>query len=158
MPIILRHNEELEVSRVEYAGVVRARDMHDHAAFNAAHPAWLGFDCVSVIHADLDATSFSLADLDGVFKAHRDLFEPLNLLFMRRSAWVCESPQGQRLLDHWMAKRNAHGSPWAEVRLFETFAGASDWLMLNPEHAAMLASGKGFREIASFGAIAPRAR
>ena len=158
MPIILRHNEELEVSRVEYAGVVRARDMHDHAAFNAAHPAWLGFDCVSVSHAARGATGFSLAVLDGGFKALRDLFEPLNLLFMRRSAWVCESPQGQRLLDHWMAKRNAHGSPWAEGRLFETFAGASDWLMLNPEHAAMLASGKGFREIASFGAIAPRAR
>ncbi|HEX8901282.1 hypothetical protein [Vitreimonas sp.] len=158
MPIILRHNDELEVSRVEYFGAVRAEDMHNHAAFNADNPVWLGFDCISVIHADLDVASFSLADLDGVFKAHRDLFEPLNLLFMRRSGWVCESAAGQRLLDHWLGRRNAHGSPWAEVRQFDTFAGASDWLMLNPDDSSALASGEGFREIARFKAAPKPAR
>lgn len=150
MPIILRHNATLELSRVEYVGAVTAKDMHDHAAFNADHPIWLGFDCVSVIHADIDVSQLSLSALDGVFSTHRQLFEPLGLMFMRRSAWVCESPVGQRLLSHWLTKRNADKSPWADVRQFDTFEAASEWMLLSPEGAAALKSGDGFNEVARF--------
>jgi hypothetical protein len=121
-----------------------ARDMHDHAAFNAANPVWLGFDCISVIHADVDVTAISL------FNAHRQLFEPLGLVIMRRSGWVCESAAGQRLLSHWLNKRNADKSPWADVRQFDTFETAGEWLLLSPEARAALKSGEGFREIARF--------
>jgi hypothetical protein len=63
-------------------------DVHEHATFNAAaHPVWLGFDCISVIQPDVDVWGISLVDWDGVFKTHRQLFEPLNFMFMRRSGW-----------------------------------------------------------------------
>ena len=150
MPIVLRHNAGLELSRVEYTGRVRAQDLHDHAAFNAANPIWLGFDCISVIHADLDVADLNVSSLDGVFTAHRQLFEPLNLMFMRRSGWVCESPAGQRFLSHWLAKRNADKSPWADVRQFDTFEAAAEWMLLSAENAAILKSGEGFREMARF--------
>lgn len=150
MPIILRHNEKLEVSRVEYFGAVSAQDLRDHAAYNSANPVWLGFDCISVIHADIDLAGISLADLDQVFKSHRALFEPLNLMFMRRSGWVCESPMGQRFLSHWLSKRNADKSPWADVRQFDTFESASEWLLLDKDGAAALKSGDGFNEVARF--------
>ena len=155
MPIVLRHNSTLELSRVEYFGVVTAKDMHDHATFNADFPIWLGFDCISVIHADIDVSQLSLAALDGVFTTHRKLFEPLGLMFMRRSAWVCESPIGQRLLSHWLAKRNADKSPWADVRQFDTFEAASEWLLLNPTAAAALKSGQGFADVARFESASP---
>lgn len=159
MPIVLRHNPTLELSRVEYNGVMSAQDLHDHAAFNAANPIWLGFDCISVIHADVDVTAISLTNLDGVFTAHRQLFEPLNLMFMRRSGWVCESPAGQRFLSHWMTKRNADKSPWADVRQFDSFEAASEWMLLSPENAAILKSGEGFNEVARFDTlVAGRAR
>jgi len=158
MPILLRHNEKLEISRVEYFGAMTARDMHDHAAFNAANPIWLGFDCISVIHADVDVSGISLANLDGVFTAHRQLFEPLGLMFMRRSGWVCESPIGQRFLSHWMAKRNEDKSPWADVRQFDTFEAASEWLLLSTEGAAALKSGDGFAEIKRFESAAALSR
>ncbi len=154
MPIVLRHNETLELSRVEYTGALRAQDLHDHAAYNAANPVWLGFDCVSVIHADVEVSSISLAHLDGVFTAHRELFEPLNLMFMRRSGWVCESPEGQRFLSHWLGKRNIDRSPWAEVRQFDNFEAAGEWMLLSRENAAILKSGEGFKEIARFGSSA----
>jgi hypothetical protein len=157
MPITLRHNSKLEVSRVEYSGAICGADMHEHATFNAANPVWLGFDCISVIHADIDVSGISLVDLDGVFKSHRQLFEPLNLMFMRRSGWVCESPIGQRLLSHWLEKRNADKSPWADVRQLESFDAASEWLLLSEEDAAALKSGKDFAEIARFGDSAARA-
>lgn len=150
MPITLRHHDGLELSRVEYRGAMTARDMHDHAAYNAANPVWLGFDCISVIHADVDVSAISLTNLDGVFTAHRELFEPLGLIFMRRSGWVCESPAGQRFLSHWLAKRNLDKSPWADVRQFDSFEAASEWLLLNAEAAAALKSGEGFRDVAHF--------
>lgn len=157
MPIVLRHNPALELSRVEYTGAINAKDLHDHAAFNAANPIWLGFDCISVIHADVDVSAISLTNLDGVFVAHRALFEPLGLMFMRRSGWVCESPAGQRFLSHWMAKRNADKSPWADVRQFDSFEAASQWLLLNGAGAAALQSGDGFAEIARFDSAASQA-
>lgn len=150
MPIVLRHNDVLEISRVEYSGAIRAKDLHDHAEYNAANPAWLGFDCISVIHADVHIAGLSLTELDGVFKAHRQLFEPLNLMFMRRSGWVCDSPMAQRFLGHWIGKRNADKSPWADVRQFESMDAAAEWLLLSPANAALLKSGEGFREIARF--------
>jgi hypothetical protein len=150
VPIVLRHNESLELSRVEYSGAMTARDLHDHATFNAANPIWLGFDCISVIHADIDVSAISLANLDGVFNAHRELFQPLGLMFMRRSGWVCESPQAQRFLSHWLAKRNLDKSPWADVRQFDTFEAANEWLLLDPKAAAALKSGEGFVEVARF--------
>ncbi|MBX3430707.1 MAG: hypothetical protein KF779_14080 [Hyphomonadaceae bacterium] len=150
MPIVLRHNAALELSRVEYTGVMRAQDLHDHAAFNAANPIWLGFDCISVIHDDVDVSSITLNNLDGVFTAHRQLFEPLNLMFMRRSGWVCESPAGQRFLSHWMAKRNADRSPWADVRQFDTFEAAGEWMLLSAESTAILKHGENFKEVARF--------
>jgi hypothetical protein len=158
MPIVLRHNEKLEVSRVEYFGAMTARDLHDHAAFNAVNPIWLGFDCISVIHADVEVSAISMTNLDGVFTAHRQLFEPLGLMFMRRSGWVCESPAGQRFLSHWLAKRNEDKSPWADVRQFDSFDAASEWLLLNPEAAAALKSGDGFAEVARFESAASLAR
>lgn len=158
MPIVLRHNADLELSRVEYFGTIRVQDLHNHAAFNAANPVWLGFDCISVIHDDVDTTTMSKADLDSVFIAHRQLFEPLELLFMRRSGWVCASPIAQHFLNHWMAKRNADKSPWADVRQFDTFEAASQWLLLDREGAATLKAGKNFKEIARFDIGAVRAR
>lgn len=154
MPIVLRHNEVLELSRVEFFGVMRAEDLHNHAAYNAANPIWLGFDCVSVIHPDVEVSAISLTSLDGVFNAHRQLFEPLNLMFMRRSAWVCDSPIGQRFLSHWLTKRNADKSPWAEVRQFDTFEAAGEWLLLDSRAAAALKSGDDFAEVARFDALA----
>lgn len=156
MPIVLRHNAKLELSRVEYSGEMTARDLHDHATFNADNPIWLGFDCVSIIHKDVDVSAISLANLNGVFNAHRQLFEPLGLMFVRRSAWVCESPAGQRFLSHWLEKRNADKSPWADVRQFASFEAASEWLLLGPAATAALKTAEGFDEIARFEATASR--
>jgi hypothetical protein len=151
MPITLRHNEKLELSRVEYAGAIRGADMHNHAAFNAANPVWLGFDCISVIHADVDVSGISLVDLDGVFKSHRQLFEPLNLMFMRRSGWVCESPVGQRFLSHWLEKRTADKSPWADVRQFDSAStAAANGCCSALKTPPILKTGEGFNEIARF--------
>lgn len=158
MPLVLRHNPTLEISRVEYTGAMRAADLHAHAAYNAANPIWLGFDCVSVIHDDVDVSDISLPELDGVFTAHRQLFEPLNLMFMRRSGWVCESAAGQRFLSHWLSRRNADKSPWADVRQFDNFEAAAEWMLLSGDGLHALKTGEGFAEVARFESTAARSR
>jgi len=150
VPIVLRHNEKLEVSRVEYSGAVSAQDLRDHARFNVSNEVWLGFDCLSVIHREVEVAGISQADLDDVFRANRTLFEPLQLLFLRRSAWICESPPAQRFLSHWLTKRNAEKLPYADVRQFDTYEAVAEWFLLGPEGLAALKSGDSFREIARF--------
>lgn len=151
MPTVLRHNPRLELNRVEYFGVMQASEFHDHAAFNLANQAWLGFDCLSVIGADIDISALSIADIDAVFAANRAMFEPLKLLFMRRSGWVCESDTGRQLLHHWLSKREGKRLPYAEERLFETYEAAGEWLRLAPDAVDALKVGADFAEIARFG-------
>lgn len=158
MPIVLRHNATLELNRVEYSGAIVARDLHDHAAFNAANPEWLGFDCVSVLQADVDTSRISVASLDEVFRTHSALFTPLSLMFVRRSAWICESEIGQQLLNYWITKRNAMQRQWSDVRQFESFEAAGEWMLLSAESIATLKSGENFKQIAHFDATPGFAR
>ena len=79
-------------------------------------------------------------------------------MFMRRSGWVCESPDGQRFLSHWLAKRNLDRSPWAEVRQFDTFEAAGEWMLLSAANIAILKSGEAFKEITRFASAAAPSR
>jgi hypothetical protein len=150
VPTVLSHNPRFDLNRVEYFGLMQAGEFHDHAAFNFANQAWLGFDCLSVIHADLDVSALSAADLDGVFDLNRALFEPLKLLFMRRSGWICESAAGRSLLSYWLSKPGGKRLPYADERLFETYESAGEWLQLGPGAIASLRTGEGFSEVARF--------
>ncbi len=150
MPTMLRHNPQLELNRVEYFGLMQAGEFRDHAAFNFANQAWLGFDCLSVVHLDIDVSAMRRADIDSVFDLNRALFEPLKLMFMRRSGWICESADGQMLLSHWLSKRNGRRLPYAEERLFETYEAAGAWLGLSADAVAALRTGEGFAEIVRF--------
>ena len=158
MPTVLRHNPKLELNRVEYFGVMQADEFHDHAAFNFANQAWLNFDCLSVVHPDIDVSAMRPADVDGVFDLNRGLFEPLKLMFMRRSGWICESADGQALLNHWLSRRNGKRLPYAEERLFGTYEAAGEWLGLGADAIATLGAGQSFTEIARFGEAAAQAR
>ena len=71
-------------------------------------------------------------------------------MFMRRSGWVCESAAGQRFLSHWLTRRNADKSPWADVRQFDSFEAAGEWMRLNAEDTTILKNGEGFNEVARF--------
>ena len=76
------------------------------------------------------------------------MFEPKDLLIFRRAAWVSFSRRSQAHLDHWIARRNTRQGQTQEARQFATFAEAAAWLVLPPEKAPMLESGKSFTELA----------
>jgi hypothetical protein len=152
--VVLRHNDKLELNRVEYHGAVSLAELVALAEFQAANPTWLTYDTLSFV---LPGAHFSAIDedqLDTLFEAYRALFQPLNFLIMRRSAWLCQSAAARQHVLYWLRGRDTRESMSSDVRLFETFADAGDWLVLNADETDTLRSGAGFAEIVSY-TIAP---
>ena len=92
--------------------------------------------------------------LDRVFMKYRALFEPLDFVIFRRSAWVCQSQAAKAHVDHWIGDRDTRAGMSSDLRQFDSFADACDWLVLGPEQAAMAERGEGFKDIVSY-TIAP---
>lgn len=152
MPVLLRHNHELELSLVEYQGPVSVAELRALAAYNARHPALMARDALNLIVPGAHFTA-SMADLDALFDYYRRLFEPLRLEIMRRAAWVCLSPRAQPHLDHWLGG-DVKTAMTSSVRAFTRLEDAADWLLLSAAELAQVRAGAGFDDIARFTAAA----
>lgn len=155
MPIVMRHSEALELTRVDFFGKVLPEHVHGYGAYGLANPIFIGFDCITFVSADSDVSALSPAHIDAIFSAYGPLLRPANAMVRRRTGWVCENPAGQQALSYWLAKRNAGSEPDAHVRQFASAEAASEWLRLSPEAAAALKSGEGFAELARFDSAPP---
>lgn len=150
MTVRLRHNYALELNRVEYSGAVTSAELFAHAQYRGEHALWLNYDHLNVIMPDSDASHLQPSDLNRLLVEHRTLFEPQKLLIKRRSAWVCLSPSTLALLHHWMRGRQPDIGEHTDVRVFDTFEAAGEWLVLRADEIAIAARGEGFAEIARF--------
>lgn len=152
MAVTFRHSEALELNRIDYSGVISVEELFAHAEFRGAHAQWLNFDHLNVILPGADVSQLTPPALDAVFAQHQSLFQTAKLLILRRSAWICESPTALETLHYWLGDRATKPRAYTDVRLFETFDAACDWLMLSPHDKALALRGEGFDEIAHFGA------
>ncbi len=150
MTLVLRHNEDLELNFAEYQGSVTLAEMVALADFQGAHPAMLAYDAISVIRPGADFKTVDLTNLDTVFARYRELFRPLNLVIMRRSAWVCESPAAEAHLRHWLGEHDIRRAMSSDARRFASVGEAAEWLLLDARELAALTSGEGFAELARF--------
>lgn len=149
MTVVLRHNEQLELNRVEYHGAVSLGELIALAEFQAANPTWLTYDALSLVLPSADFSGIDKAALDTLFAKYKQLFEPLHFLILRRSAWICQSDLAQAHVQHWLSGRDTREDVSSDVRKFDTFAEAGDWLILSPCETVALESGEGFTEIVS---------
>lgn len=149
LPVVVRHHEKLELNRVEYSGAITLPEIEAMAAFNAANPAWLTYDCLSLV---IPGAEFQLeiAALDAVSARYSELFRPLTFLILRRSAWLCLSPGAEPYVAHWVGARDLKADMSSDVRAFTRFEDAGEWLVLSPAGVAAMRSGEGFTEIAGF--------
>lgn len=158
MPVVVRHHEAMEVNRVDYAGSVTMDELAALAAFNAANPAWVTYDCLSVVLPGADFRSINLAELDALSARYRAIYEPLNFLIMRRSAWLCLSAAAEKHVRHWVGDpRERRENMASDVRLFESYEAAGEWLLLRPGEIEALTACEGFHEVARFGSAPARA-
>ncbi|OQW58545.1 MAG: hypothetical protein A4S17_03680 [Proteobacteria bacterium HN_bin10] len=149
MPIVLRHNERLELNIAEYRGVVGAAALEALNAFLTANPAYLKRDCISVV-APGAVFAVDAQSLDRLFVRYAQIYATLSFPIQRRSAWVCRSPNAQPHVDHWVGAPNARDAISSTLTQFETLAGAGRWLALGDDDIAKLERGEGFAEVARF--------
>lgn len=150
MPVVLRHNEQIELNLAEYHGVVTLAELETVATFLAENPWFLKRDCLSLALPNADFSGVGFAALDRLFGRYKTIYAPMSFQIIRRSAWLCLSPAAQPYIDYWMGGRDTRGAMSSTLRQFSSYAEAGDWLVLSERETAMLESGEGFTEIARF--------
>ena len=149
MTIILRHNAKLELTRADYVGAVTLEDLLALAAFNAAEPQWLKHDCLSLVLPGADFLKVDFTALDAIFERYRQMYGHLRFHIMRRSAWLCLSPAARAHVDYWVIDRETKQELSTNLRLFENWEEAGDWLMLQPNELEQLKTADGFETVYS---------
>ncbi len=150
MPVILRHNKQLELSRVDYARTVSMAELGDMAKFFNANPRWVSHDTCNLVLPGAEFSGFDRAALDQLFARYANIYAPLTFQILRRSAWLCQSEAARDYVQYWVGDRDVRTQMSSDVRLFDTFAAASEWLLLSASEAEQLQRGEGFDEIARF--------
>lgn len=157
MPVVLRHNEQLELNIAEYRGSISFAELKAVADFLADNPSFLKSDCLSLVLPGADFASVDIEALDQLFGHYKTLYQPINFQIMRRSAWLCLSPAAQAHVDHWSGKRDAREAMSTTLRQFATFEEAGEWLVLSEAETIALQTNAGFDELVRFEDAALRA-
>ncbi len=148
VPVVLRHNEALELNLAEYHGAVSFGELKAVAEYLAANRAFLKQDCLSVVFPAAHFDGVELAALNKLFGQYQVMYAPLNFQIIRRSAWLCFSPAAQAHVDHWSGKREAREAMSTTICQFATYEEAGDWLVLSEAETLALQTGAGFDELA----------
>jgi len=135
---------------IEYRGSITLAELDALAEFQAAHPDSMRSDSLNYVLPSADFRTVEFAALDALHARYRVLFQPLNLQIYRRGAWICRSDAARAHVEFWLHGRDLRKAMSSEVRLFDTFAQAGDWLILTPAESTMLESGEGFAEVMRF--------
>jgi hypothetical protein len=159
VPVVLRHNEQLELSLAEYRGAVALAELEAVATFLAQTPSFLKRDCLSLVVAGAHFDNVDFAALDRLFGRYKTIYAPMSFQIIRRSAWLCLSPAAQPHIDYWVGGRDAREGMSSTLRQVDSYAEAGDWLVLSESETLTLERGDGFAELARFDAahIGPRA-
>lgn len=150
MPVVLRHNEQLELNAAEYHGAVSVAELKAVADFLAQNPSFLKSDSLNFVAPGTTFDGVDLNTLDQLFGRYQVLYKPINFQIMRRSAWICLSPAAQAHVDHWSGKRDARESMSTTIRQFATYEEAGDWLVLSEAETIALQTNAGFDVLAHF--------
>ncbi len=150
MPVVLRHNEQLELNLAEYRGSVSFAELEAIAAFLAANSSFLKRDTLSLVTPGADFDTVDLGALDQLFGRYKTLYAPMDFQIVRRSAWICQCPAAQAHVDRWLGHPDTREAMSSTLRQFTSFAEAGDWLVLSEAETLALEAGVGFAEIARF--------
>ncbi len=151
MTVAFSLHASYELCFAEYSGTVSVDELVALSDFLAAQPTLLSYDTLSWIAPGADFSAFDPTALDAMFARYRTLFQPLNLVILRRGAWVCDSPACEPYLERWLGEPDLRKTLSSDVRRFPNIQAAAEWLLLDPGKAAVIARREGFRELARFG-------
>jgi hypothetical protein len=150
VPIVLRHNAQLELNLAEYHGAVTLGELEAVAAYLAENRSFLKSDCLSLVLPGAHFDRVAFADLDRLFSRYKAIYAPMTFQIIRRSAWLCQSPAARPHVDYWIGGRDTLGAMSSTLRQFDSFAEAGDWLVLSEAETIALAGAHGFTELDRF--------
>ncbi|MEQ1493054.1 MAG: hypothetical protein ABL932_21120 [Terricaulis sp.] len=150
MPVVLRHNDVLELNVAEYHGAVSFGELKGVADYMAANSSFLKYDCLSVVFPGCRFDGIAFDALNELFGRYKGLYEPMTFQIIRRSAWICFSPAAQAHVDHWSGKREAREAMSTTLQQFASFEEAGDWLVLSEAETLAVQNGAGFHELTRF--------
>jgi hypothetical protein len=78
VPVVLRHNELLELNLAEYHGSVTLAELEAVAAFMAQNPSFLKFDCLSLVLPGGNFDGVELTALDRLFGRYKVMYAPID--------------------------------------------------------------------------------
>lgn len=150
MTLVLRHNDKLELNRVEYSGAISLAELIAVAEFQAQEPTWLSYDCLNLVAPGAYFEQVDHRALDALFERYSALFKPLQLVIFRRAAWLCESDEARPQIRHWIGGRDTRAGISSDIREFDSIGEACEWLVLSPAQAEIAARPENFREIVRY--------
>lgn len=150
MPIVLRHNETLELNLVEYQGAITWDELVELAGFGARNCKYLRRDSLNWVLPGAHFREVDFARLDALYNHYAKLYAPMDFQIFRRSAWLCESPEALEHVRYWLVGRNAREAMSSTVRDFTNLQDAGEWLLLSENELGCADRREGFIELTAY--------
>lgn len=144
MPVAIFINREQAIHLITFTGVVRFSEIVELGRSHAEHPAWAGADTFHIVDDDADLSQLTDAQLDIVRAHYRKLHQSIEFFLLRRSGWVCRSPEACRVVSYWLRERHSRDGQGAELFMAATLDDLAD--LFSREEIDAAASKSGFIE------------
>jgi hypothetical protein len=145
VPISIAANEELLLHIIDFGGIVRFSEIEALARTHAANLTWAGADTVHIVDEDADLSEISEGQLDAMRTYYRTVHGSIDFFLVRRSGWVCRSPDAWRVVEYWLRERHSRDGQGAEVYLAATLQALGELFLA--EELEAVASRTGFVEL-----------
>ncbi|MGD9979603.1 MAG: hypothetical protein AB7H66_07395 [Hyphomonadaceae bacterium] len=116
MPIDAYYNDGARLRVHKVSGRVTASEFNHLFQFYAAHPRIAETDLISFIDEACDP-ALTIADIEALRAAFRDMQLTLDPPVIQRSVWVCPSVRAWPMLEVWLRDRHSRDGLSTEVFL-----------------------------------------
>lgn len=147
MPIAVMVNEPLCLRIVHFTERVASSEVADLVAIYGQERDWLGYDSVYLL--DADGSDIDRDGLDDLRQSVFALYREIDLMIVRRSAWICRTEPMRRLAEYWITARHARDGSGAEFRLGDRLEDALG--LFTADELAAVSARAGFSRVASIG-------
>lgn len=142
MPITVSAHDRLGLRCIVFDGALLEIELRQLAIWHGLSPHEAAPDTIAIIAEQADLTSIAPPLLDEFRHFYRALYIHLDLLVMRRCAWLCADARWTARLEHWLRPLRPHDREGGEVRLFASLQDAGG--LFDSDELEAVRLGEGF--------------
>jgi len=144
LPISISINRSQAIHLIDFTGVVKFSEIVELGRTHAEHPAWAGADTFHIVDDAADLSQLTNAQLDTVRAHYRKLHQSIEFFLLRRSGWVCRSPDACRVVAYWLRERHSRDGQGTETFMAARLEDLAD--LFSREEVEAAAARLGFIE------------